>query len=229
MGIAYLRKSSGDDSSAIAYAVGTGIGMVFLAAVGAEFYRRLSPGGRTIAAPLALALAAVVGFGVQVFLRERNHAEYADTSAGIASCPEQSPDPLSDPPRGIQMVELSPAEQASFAARIETSLPGWTGRYVARTVMVGGSKAGFAVAYPGITAVEDGVERFKAGALSTIDAGGGSVDEQVIGGESALVGSVPGMGMLAVTHDCWAVTIIGPNAAAVSGIGKALLSRGPTF
>jgi hypothetical protein len=226
MGIAYLRKSGGDEAYAVGYALGTGAVVV----VGADLLRRLWPrvsDSGAPATPLAVAIVALVAIGGQFLLRG---IESEDGAAAIerlaSSCQESDPEPFGPLPAGTELVELTGPELANFNQVDARALPEGISldRFVLRRIVVNGRPLGAAAAYPGIGSRPDALAGFQHGVTADAVPAGGSVRTQMIAGQPATVADAPGVGAAVGANGCWGVAVVASSVDQASTLGESLLA-----
>ena len=224
VGIAYLRKSSGDDSYAIGYAFGTAIGIVFLAAVGSAIYRRFAGSGRDLAMPFALGLAALVAIGGQFVLRGlEHHTTEAEFVAHAEDCAAGGSDPFANLPANIQMADLPPAQRAqletAFASQTTDGLS--PDRILGHVFMTGGRPVGYGVAIPGLT--DDDLADFRAGVSDSVAAQGGQTESATVAGTEVLVAEINGTTAIAGKSGCYAILVGAQDRASSESLAAPML------
>lgn len=225
MGIAYLRRSNGDESYAIGYALGTGLVLLLLAALAQAVQARIA--GDPAPLPLFLGVAALLGIGAQFALREEDRS---NSVAGLIEmareCQASDAEPFGPAPAGTQLTDLPAGRLAYFRSRATATLPPGlpADDYVVNQVVAEGRTIGAAIAYPGVGASEEALAGFKAGVTRAIAAQGGSAGNATVGDAEAVVAQTAGGGVAVAGNGCWGVAVVAPTQGAAVSLGESLLA-----
>ena len=227
MGIAYLRRSGGDEAYAVGYAFGTGLVILLVALLAQAVHARVGRGGFPAPLPLYLGVVGLAGIGAQFALRAEDRSNgLAGFTEMVRDCQASDAEPFGSAPAGTELMQPPEAKLTYFRSSTAASLlPGVSADdFVVRQIVAEGRIVALAIAYPGVGADDRALAGFKAGVTRRVAAGGGSARNATVGDADAVVARTVDGGVAVAGNGCWGVAIFAPTQGAAVSLGESLLA-----